>query len=114
MSSESLPETIVTPKTREREQTRSRKFPPYHVILENDDLHTFEFVVDVLCKALGYPTPQSFQLTMQAHTSGRAVVWTGPREHAELKLEQIQTFHEIHPLTGAKLGPVGCTLEPAE
>ena len=64
----------------------------YHVILDNDDFHSFEFVVEVLCKALGYARERSFQLTLQAHTSGRAVVWTGPKEVAELKarLERLE------------------------
>jgi hypothetical protein len=30
-----------------------------------------------------------------------------------LKLEQIQTFHEVRQSDGKKLGPVGCTIEPA-
>jgi ATP-dependent Clp protease adapter protein ClpS len=49
---------------------------------------------------------------MQAHTSGRAVVWTGPKEVAELKADQIRTFHEVR-ATGANLGPLSCYIEPA-
>lgn len=113
MSYEPLPETTVTTRPRAREETRVRRLPPYHVILENDDHHSFEFVVDVLCKALGYPESRSYQLTLLAHRSGRAAVWTGPKEVAELKVEQIQTFHETRPWDGAKLGPLGCSLEPA-
>src|SRR5262245_23065599 len=102
MSSESSsPDIIVTPKSQPREQTRTRKVPPYHVILENDDHHSFEFVVDVLRKALGYATERAYQLTMLAHTSGRAVVWTGSKEVAELKAEQIRTFHEVRAADGA-------------
>jgi ATP-dependent Clp protease adaptor protein ClpS len=107
------PDVIVTTKPKEREKTSTRRFPPYHVILENDDYHTFDFVVDVLRKVLGCPLERALQLTLQAHTSGRAIIWTGPKEVAELKVEQVQTFHQIHPETGAKLGPLGCTLEPA-
>ena len=113
MSDESaLPDVIVSTKPKSREQTRTRRIPPYNVILENDDHHTMEFVIEVLCKALGYTVAHSIQLTMQAHTGGRAVVWTGPKEVAELKAEQIQTFHETLP-DGRQLGPLGCTIEPA-
>jgi ATP-dependent Clp protease adaptor protein ClpS len=86
--------------------------PPYHVILENDDHHSMEFVVEVLCKALSYTVERSYQLMMQAHTSGRAVVWTGPKEVAELKVDQIRTFHEVRD-DGKQLGPLGCGIEPA-
>ncbi|HZT82904.1 MAG TPA: ATP-dependent Clp protease adaptor ClpS [Gemmataceae bacterium] len=81
--------------------------------MENDDHHSFEFVVQVLCKALGYSVERSFQLTNQAHHTGRAVVWTGPKEVAELKAEQIRTFHEVRDPGNVDLGPLGCTIEPA-
>jgi ATP-dependent Clp protease adaptor protein ClpS len=106
----SQPDTATT--TQPREETRTRRVPPYNVILENDDHHSFQFVVEVLCKALGYSVARAFQLTEQAHTSGRAVVWTGPKEVAELKADQIITFHEAR-ADGIKLGPLGCTIEPA-
>ena len=109
----SLPEIQVTTRPKERGKTRTRQVPPYHVILENDDFHSFEFVVDVLQKAMGYSKERAFQLTSQAHTSGRAIVWTGPKEVAELKVEQITTYHEIRGSDQRKLGPLGCHLEPA-
>ena len=111
-----LPE-IVAAATRPREEEEvavppRKGVPPYHVILENDDYHSFGFVVDVLRQALGYSAERAFQLTEQAHTTGRAIVWTGPKEVAELKADQISTFHESRP-DGVKLGPLGCTIEPA-
>ncbi len=104
-----LPDT--TPQ--EREEIKVRRLPPYHVIIENDDHHTCEFVVDVLCKALGYTEQRAFLLMYEAHTKDRAIVWTGSKEVAELKAEQILSFHEVHP-DGRKLGPLGVTIEPAE
>lgn len=112
MSSESTPEVIVTTKPKEESETSTRRVPPYHVILENDDFHSFEFVVDVLRKALGLSAERALKLTLQAHNDGRAVVWTAPKEVAELKAEQIRTFHEVRD-SGAKLGPLGCAVEPA-
>jgi ATP-dependent Clp protease adaptor protein ClpS len=114
MSAESPPpEPIVITRPKSREETRTRRVPPYHVILENDDYHSFEFVVSVLRKALGYAEQRVFQLTIQAHTSGRAAVWTGPREVAELKADQIRTFHETRAEDGTRLGPLTCSIEPA-
>ncbi len=98
--------------TETQEETRTRRVPPYHVILENDDHHSMQFVVEVLCKALGCAVERAVELMLEAHTSGRAVVWTAPREVAELKAEQILTFHEVRD-DGSDLGPVGCTVEPA-
>ncbi len=113
MSNPSSPANVrITTKHRQKEKKRARRVPPYNVILENDDHHSFGFVVEVLRKALGYSEERAHQLTKQADTSGRAVVWTGPKEVAELKADQIRTFSEIR-ADGAKLGPLGCTIEPA-
>jgi ATP-dependent Clp protease adaptor protein ClpS len=107
-----LPDVLVTTKPKEREQTATRRIPPYNVILENDDYHTLEFVVDVLRKVLGCPLERAVQLALEAHTTGRSIIWTGTKEVAELKVEQVSSFHEVRP-DGAKLGPLGCTIEPA-
>ncbi|HEV3260908.1 MAG TPA: ATP-dependent Clp protease adaptor ClpS [Gemmataceae bacterium] len=113
MSTESAaPDVIVTTKPKSRHETRTRRLPPYNVILENDDYHSFEFVVGVVRKVLGYAQERAFQLALQAHTTGRAVIWTGPREVAELKADQVRTFHEVRD-DGARLGPLGCSIEPA-
>lgn len=100
-------------KVKPREKNKVRLVPPYHVILENDDHHSMEFVIGVLRKVLGYAQEKCIQLMMLAHHSGQAVVWTGPKEVAELKVELIQTFHETREVDSAKLGPLGCRIEPA-
>jgi ATP-dependent Clp protease adaptor protein ClpS len=103
----------MTTQPHTHEETRTRRVPPYNVILENDDHHSFEFVIDVVQKVLGCTLERSFQLTEQAHTTGRAIIWTGTKEVAELKVEQIQTFHEVRQSDGAQLGPLSCVIEPA-
>jgi ATP-dependent Clp protease adaptor protein ClpS len=112
VSDSSLPEPLVTTKPKEKEETGTRRVPPFHVMLENDDHHSFEFVVDVLRKALGFNEQRAFLVTNEAHTKGRAVAWTGSKEVAELKVEQMLSFHEIRS-DGRKLGPLGVTIEPA-
>lgn len=99
-------------KPLEREETEIRLLPPYNVILENDDHHSMEFVIRVLQTALGYNEQRSFQLMMLAHETGQAIVWTGSKEVAELKLEQMLTIHETQ-AGGRKLGPLGVRIEPA-
>src|SRR5262245_12945281 len=100
---------ITRPET--REETRTRQIPPYNVVLLNDDHHSMEFVVMVLMKVFGYVPEKCLQLMLNAHETGRSIVWTGPKEVAELKVEQITTFHEMR---GTKdLGALGCEIEPA-
>jgi ATP-dependent Clp protease adaptor protein ClpS len=113
MSTEPAEPTVTTTRPKPRQKSKANQLPPYHVIILNDEDHSFEFVVHVLCEVFKVTIQQSFQLTLEAHEKGRAVVWTGPKEVAELKAEQVATFHEIRQRDGAKLGPVGCVIEPA-
>jgi ATP-dependent Clp protease adaptor protein ClpS len=106
-------DVIVTTKPKAREETDVRRQPPYNVIIENDDHHSMEFVVSVLVKVLGCTMQRAVQYMLTAHTTGRAIVWTGTKEVAELKVDQIRTFHETREQDGAKLGPLGCSMEPA-
>ena len=100
--------TVAEPETR----TRPKLLPPYHVLIENDDHHSMEFVVMVLQSVFGHSLEKAAELMIIAHEQGEAVVWTGAKEVAELKLEQIMTHREKH-RDGRDLGPLGCRIEPA-
>jgi ATP-dependent Clp protease adaptor protein ClpS len=102
-------EPTTAPQTDEQSQTR--RFPPYHVILLNDDHHSIEFVVGVLRKVFGFAPERAVELTLEAHESGRAVVWTGAREYAEVMGEKLSTYHEHR--GDRDLGPLGYSVEPA-
>ena len=113
MSNLALPGVIIAPEIETDEDTKTRRIPPYNVILLNDDHHSMPFVVEVLCKALGIGAEKALQFMLHAHTTGQAVVWTAPKEVAELKAEQIQTFHEVRQYDNRPLGPLGVRVEPA-
>jgi ATP-dependent Clp protease adaptor protein ClpS len=100
---------VVEPET----DTRPKLLPPYHVIIENDDDHSQLFVILVLRKVFGYDETQATDLMHTAERAGEAVVWTGPKEVAELKLDQLRTFHEKHWRDERDLGPLRCRIEPA-
>src|SRR5215831_8464611 len=101
--------TVAEPRIKPKEQTKTRRIPPYNVVLANDDHHSQEFVVTVLRKVLGVSEERAVVLMMEAHTTGRAIIWTGPKEVAELKVEQMHTYHETRG-QGHDLGPLTCTI----
>jgi ATP-dependent Clp protease adaptor protein ClpS len=73
---------------------------PWQVIVLNDDHNTFEGVAQALSSVLpGVSFEQGMGFANRIHTSGRAVVWSGHKEQAELYWEQLKA----HGLTMAPL-----------
>lgn len=91
VAEEAPPETQDRKATATREREKTKRQPPYAVVLHNDDLNTFEFVIGVLRKVFHYDEAQAKQLTMAAHRQGRSIVWSGQLEIAELKADQIRS-----------------------
>ena len=62
----------------------------WRVIVLNDDHNTFEGVARALSTVLpGVTYDQGMGLANKIHNTGMAVVWSGPREPAELYWEQL-------------------------
>jgi ATP-dependent Clp protease adaptor protein ClpS len=62
----------------------------WKVIVLNDDHNTFDHVAHTLAAVIpGITTQTGYQLAEQIHKSGRAIVWSGPKEPAELYWEQL-------------------------
>jgi ATP-dependent Clp protease adaptor protein ClpS len=60
------------------------------VIVRNDDHNTFDHVAKTLAGVIpGVSVQQGFAIADQIHNSGKALVWTGPKEPAELYWEQL-------------------------
>jgi ATP-dependent Clp protease adaptor protein ClpS len=103
-----LPEVLPEVET----ETRTKRQPPYAVILHNDDSNTMEFVVMVLRKVFGYTVEKCVELMLEAHNKGRVAVWIGALEVAELKADQIRSFGaDPHVKKGGH--PLGVSVEPA-
>jgi ATP-dependent Clp protease adaptor protein ClpS len=61
------------------------------VIVKNDDHNTFDHVANTLARVIpGVSLDRGYRIAEQIHNSGRAVVWSGPREPAEHYWEQLQ------------------------
>jgi|1186.fasta_scaffold777059_2 ATP-dependent Clp protease adaptor protein ClpS len=82
-------ETRVKP--RPRTDTRPKPQPPHAVILHNDPINGFDYVIGVLRKVFRYNGVRAFWLTLVAHTKGTSLIWSGTLEHAELKADQVRS-----------------------
>ncbi len=113
--SESVVSTATLPRESPQAQggTGTRRQPPYHVVILNDEEHTFDYVIELLTKLFAHPMDTAEQLTWRIHKAGRAVVYTTHREKAELKREQVLGYGADPRMSESK-GPLGCYIEPAE
>jgi len=93
------------------QDARSRRQPRYHVVLWNDDDHTYQYVIAMLTKLFGHPAEKGLALAKEVDQQGRVVVLTTTREHAELKRDQI---HAMGPdsLVARSKGSMSASIEP--
>jgi ATP-dependent Clp protease adaptor protein ClpS len=74
-------------------QLLAERFPPYRVILHNDDVHSMDYVVAALRKSVpGLRARKAILIMLEAHLTGRATVVVCPREQAELYAERLGAF----------------------
>ena len=65
---------------------------PWHVVLLDDDHHTYEYVIEMLGVLFGYTIDKAYQMACEVDEKKRVIVWTGHLEIAELKQEQIHQY----------------------
>jgi ATP-dependent Clp protease adaptor protein ClpS len=61
------------------------------VIVLNDDHNTFDHVAATLARVVpGVSLDRGYRMADEIHNNGRSIVWSGPREPAELYWEQLR------------------------
>jgi ATP-dependent Clp protease adaptor protein ClpS len=110
---ETATQTVAAPAAdREtKDDSKPKRQPRYHVVLWNDDDHTYQYVVAMLQKLFGHPPEKGYQLAKEVDLRGRAVVLTTTKEHAELKRDQIHAFGADRILARSK-GAMSASIEP--
>jgi ATP-dependent Clp protease adaptor protein ClpS len=81
-------ETIEKPRTGD---PGSGTGGDWRVIVLNDDHNTFDHVARTLARVIpSVSVDQGYRIAEQIHNTGRAIVWSGERELAELYWEQLK------------------------
>ena len=91
-----MAETII--KTEEEQGIETVTQEPAKVILFNDEIHTFDEVIEQLIKATGCNHHRAEALAWEVHTRGKAIVYEGEmRRCVEVSgvLEEIQLMTQI-------------------
>lgn len=87
--------------------------PPYHVILHDDDSHTYEYVIEMMISIFGFDVERSYRIACEVDESSRVIVVTCHKELAELRVEQILEYGADPRMKESK-GSMRATMEPAE
>ena len=105
-------ETTIKVKRAREYFKRPKQQPLYHVILLDDDDHTYEYVIGMLRRLFGYQAEKAYDLASQVDTSGLVIVDTTTLERAELKRDQIHAFGRDWRIPRCE-GSMSATLEAA-
>ncbi len=84
--------------------------PRYNVVLWDDEDHTVEYVMKMLQEIVKIPEKKAFELAEEVMDTGRAIIFTGVKEPAEMKQEQVHAYGKDHSIKGCK-GSMTATLE---
>ena len=101
---------VAYPDTEDATEERREKL--YHVIMLNDDEHTYEYVIEMLQKVFGFPYATAVHHTTQADQTGSTILITCELEKAEQKRDQIHAYGPDPRLPHSR-GPVTALVEPA-
>ena len=96
--------TLVDPDTGTEEDTRTSPF--WRVLLHNDDVTTFDFVIELLRTLFFKDADEAVRLTNEVHERGIAIVARTHRERAELYVDQVRS------LARPRGFPLRATIEP--
>ena len=94
------------------DDTSSQIQPLYHVILLNDEDHTYDYVVEMIQKIFGYSESTAFSHAVEVDTKGTTILLTCDLEKAERKWDSIHAYGADWRLARS-LGSMAAVVEPA-
>ena len=92
--------------------TKDKLSKLYHVIILNDEEHTFEYVIEMLQAIFKMPYATAFAHTVEADSTGSSIVLTTNLEEAEQKRDQVHAYGPDWRMPNSQ-GSVAALIEPA-
>ena len=97
---------VITPAKRDD------PVPHYHVVLLDDDEHSYDYVVEMLQKLFCLSKSQAFQHAIEVDSTGRTIAITCELLQAEFARDQIHAYEADWRMPASK-GSMSAILEPA-
>jgi len=109
---EPLEQTVIRPRD-QKKRNKPKRQPRYHVILWDDNDHSYDYVIEMLRVLFAQNETQAFRSAVEVDTAGRVICLTTTREHAELKRDQVHAYGKDDLIARCK-GSMSCSIEPEE
>jgi ATP-dependent Clp protease adaptor protein ClpS len=87
--------------------------PMHNVVLIDDNDHTYEYVIEMLMEIFGHGRERAFYMALTVDYTGRVVVFTGEKELAERKKNEITSYGPDWRLNRSN-GSMSAGVEPTE
>jgi ATP-dependent Clp protease adaptor protein ClpS len=94
------------------DDTTTRLQPLYHVILLNDEDHTYDYVIEMLQKIFGFSESKALSHAVEVDTLGTTILLTCELEKAEHKRDLIHCYGPDWRMPRS-LGSMAAIVEPA-
>ena len=111
MSSIVVPELEELVPSKRQTNPKPMRQPRYHVLLWDDDEHTFAYVIKMVRELFGHSLEKAREIAKTVDKTGTAVCLTTTREHAELKRDQIKSYGRDEGNDACR-GSMRCSIEP--
>jgi ATP-dependent Clp protease adaptor protein ClpS len=106
-----LASPTITPQTGTSET--ERLLPLYHVVLLDDDEHTYDYVVEMLGALFFLPLETAYQHAVEVDTQGRTIVITCELPQAEFARDQIHGYG-ADPRMATSKGSMKAVVQPVQ
>jgi ATP-dependent Clp protease adaptor protein ClpS len=111
---ETLPQRTVLPDIGTGTGTEDRDDAPplYSVVLLDDNEHTYEYVIEMLCGIFYLSAEAAYRNACEVDATGRTVVITCAKDQAEFGRDQIHAYG-ADPRMAISKGSMSAVVEPA-
>jgi ATP-dependent Clp protease adaptor protein ClpS len=103
---------ISAPDRVEQQQSDAALERPYHLILLDDDDHTYQYVIEMLGTVLGYEPEKAYALACIVDAEGRVTIETASHDQVTRHQRQIHSYGPDPRIARCK-GSMSATVEEA-
>jgi ATP-dependent Clp protease adaptor protein ClpS len=107
-----MPGTIIAPEVVTGEGTEDDLTPQFHVVLLDDDDHTYDYVIEMLMRLFLKSESEAYNNAVEVDATGRTIVITCELEQAEFARDQIHGYGADWRMPRCK-GSMSAIVEPA-